>query len=156
AGVPHAPVEDASDITVEWGSLRQSPGAEGPFPSPDLGGRLKELAAEEKALAKEAGQIGWRCLANHLADESLVYRRRSAPMAARKDQAAAMEQDGTGTGATLSASGVSKDGAFGYTLGTVTLKEGPGRSFFRIWQKGAKGWQVLCDLQLPLPEEKRP
>lgn len=156
-GVSHPAAAEGSDADLLSQTTRvwRSGGADAwqGAPAVDLGGRLKELGEAESALGKEAEQIGWRALGAHLAPEAAIYRSGKAPMEARKDKTEALEQDSTGASDTLSASGVSKDGGFGYTVGTAKLKDGASRSYFRIWLRGAKAWQVLIDLQLPIKKQ---
>jgi ketosteroid isomerase-like protein len=155
-GVPHPAAAEGSDadllsqVTRVW-----RPGigdAPKEMPAVDLGDRLKELGEAEASLGREAAQIGWRALGAHLTPDAALYRPGKAPMEALKDKTEALEADGSGASDALVASGVSRDGGLGYTLGTAKLRDGGARSYFRVWLRGAKAWEVLIDLQLPLKE----
>lgn len=122
------------------------PPAEGPRPLP-----AKDLLAQEARLeATEAKQGVAEALRAVAAQDLRLYRPGTAPL---QGLGAALHHTGAeapDVTATVVASGQSRGGDLGYTVGTSRPALGPGHSFFRIWRAEAGSWKLIADLRLPL------
>jgi hypothetical protein len=135
-GVPHA----AQAEPEGWRSFSPSAPA-----SP--GGGEGALTAADRALSDG------RSLAASLAFGATVYRRKALPLVDRGAVMAALSEEPSRRFEPQGAR-TAQTQDLGYTWGVATAADGSAVSYCHVWVRPSGVWQLLYDLELPLPAKK--
>lgn len=151
AGTPHPrpekPLPDASDRTAE------------PTATPRNGNTVDM----EQGLPREAAAPEWAALLGERAGEHVrTYRTGQQPTLGREALAQALKARRGRTHYDQAGSRVSAARDLGYCYGSASLRPYGGREivarwcYLRIWSRGPQGWELVLDLESPIPPEKKP